>query len=397
MGLIHEDHQIDISLDNDKFWKMYSAQNLCSTIEILDLNSLKWSVLTESLPFKVYSLKSLSLNQDETLLYGGYSFNELNLLRFNSKLIIFNRLNQSFKEWVDLKNIQPNKEIIEVIINKNHDDNKLIIFLRIEHSESAFEVIGDLLIISLETGTIQRIPQFTNHLEDHFNKKIYVPIDLTISSSKLRIICKHLHIKTQLTEFFLNMDTLENNSSASSEVPLRKTIKSNKGIGGHPQIHFKTFSKASYLFPLISDSLNADQPECFQICFIRHNQICFYHIASNLIEYRQIPKELLEFFNQTQVLFLTDDLVLISSSYEFAKVDNKFVKKMSGLYYIYSIRKDCWIVPFCLKPKLSKSKHVNKIVYVNTQILKRASPTIDHKIILHKNSGKYILIQCEEI
>lgn len=337
-------------------------------------------------PFKVHSIQTLKINSYETLLYGGQILNKEGKFTCNTKTVLYNNETNTFKEWIDLGQFNPNKEYLSILINKNEESSQLFITLTKNHSDFIFEFDFDFLLLDLIKLQINAFPNLSSLFVDEFNKKVFKPILVESTKQDIVFTCQHMHIQTCI--IITKIPLLEFQNKLKSTKLIFKKIMSDLSLGSNPILYRKTQKNTSTLFPLVLSQNNRTidlSPSSFMI---KDNSIHIYYIHTNKLQKRSIPFLLHGYFKKCETLFINDDLVFICGGYKILKQHDKVIKEHSKYCFIYSIKLNKWIVPYSIK--CSGSEECDNVCFVNSSLLDMTLPMINHKLIVYKQSSKTI-------
>ena len=181
-------------------------------MEILDLGTQLWTTLARGLPFNAHSLTAVTLNSEETLLYGGFvltsnqdqqldkaeqnqdslkttpgerSRSPKTILRRNTKTIIFNSQTRRFKEWMDLRDFVTSPNCQDVVAGWDSSCGVLYFIYKHIHSEVAFESKFDLLAFDFKNRVFRSFINLSDHLTDDFQKQIFDPVSFEFTDTQM--------------------------------------------------------------------------------------------------------------------------------------------------------------------------------------------------------------------
>jgi hypothetical protein len=364
----------------------FYKENLSDVIEVFDFGLQDWIYHSQKLPFGIHSIKSLQINSQEIILYGGLRLNEENKFECNTQVFLYNCQSNKIEEWVNLSHISENKEnYLNILMSKNEDSSRLYILLTKNHSDCAFEFDFDLVILDLVNLTINSFPSLSNIFVDEFKKKVFKPIDIQEDENEVIFTCQHMHIQTCLVKTSIPLKHFESKSILTQNLTFNKIV-SDTSLGSDPILLKKSDKNVSSLLPLVLSQINKNinlSPDSF---VIKNNMIMIYNLDSNKVIQRKIPSLFHSYFKKSECIFLNDDLVFICGGFKISKLATQVTKERSNLCFLYSIINDKWIVPLCLRD--SSDETFSNVTFVNSKLLTTNEPKTNHKMIIYKESSK---------
>lgn len=377
--------------------------------------------MSVELPFPAYSMKAITLNSEETLLYDGKilksqtisnqtpSKNKIyptsNKISTNTKTLIFNSETDSFTEWLDLAYFFPESECQEIISGWDSYNGVLYFIYKHIHAEVAFETKFDMLAFDFKLRNSAVFYNLSEHLTDDFQKKIYDPVSIEFTEKELLINCRHLHVGTKLTQFSFPKNLIwdskissfsnrisfsKNDQKISKLIPSKKThFCCNFSVGKNPFLFKKKSARSNSFLSISLQFHNSKREFRFDLSFLGAESLFLYDTRNFISKNILLPQKIQNVFEKVKSIFISDDLIFFSGG--FMRLPTLLAKQISNFCFLFSISKNTWIFPDSLKSWGKKEiDWENNLRFVGDKLLRTRFEHQNHQIIIFDKKSIFL-------
>lgn len=386
----------DNSFKNENIFVNTIKENSSSIIEKLNLKTLKWEFSNVEMPNNCFSSESLEINDRETLIFGGYYYdNQTKSNYFNKKIWLVETYSgkEEISEFLDLEKYFENEIfVIDIQICLSFSQNQIFIIISHEMKEKVGEIKINLMVLNIPNKKIFFQSNFNRVFEDSFGKNIYQPIFMKEINNKLKIFCKHIFVKTELKEFDFKYVSCSNHKNfVDINSVTTKQITSNKNLGSNPKIIPKYLKEKSTLLPIYLKVKNESMKEFTPyFTLVNKNNLDVFDISNNYLKSFGIPERILPYVQKSAIIFLSDDHLLFCGGYISNNMNGKYSKEILDKIFIFQLSVNKWISPYSLSLNKKKLDGDENIIFSNDSVMQLKYQSEKPKLIIFKNHCKFI-------